>query len=149
MRRETRRLKDEGREMRNETRRLKDEERTDRDTAIRRIDQNARRDEKQEEKNYCRNIMIITIITIIINLLIENLLYMSMSVAKAWSCLRHPSIITSKHYRSINHSYSLWSLRLSFTTREPKLKPSLASFGTKALPARVKKKKFLKYLKFK
>ena len=62
----------------------------------------------------------------------------SVSVAKAWSCLTRPSIIISTHCRTIYHP-NLWFLSLSFTPLEPKLKPAMASFGTAILPERVSK----------
>ena len=58
------------------------------------------------------------------------------SVAKAWSCLDTPSIITSKHYRTFYHSY-LWSLCLSFKTPEPRLRSLKISQGYQILPKRV------------
>ena len=64
-------------------------------------------------------------------------LYLSVvSIAKAPSSLRSPSIITSNHCRTISHS-SLWPLRLSFNPRELRLRSLLVSLGIQILPARV------------
>ena len=64
-------------------------------------------------------------------------LYLSVvSIAKAPSSLRSPSIITSNHCRTISHS-SLWPLRLSFNPRELRLRSILVYLGIQILPARV------------
>ena len=70
------------------------------------------------------------------------------SIAKAWSCLSKPSIITSTHCRPIYHS-SLWCLSLSFQTLEPRLRSNRISRGFNKLPERVSKKYFILFISFK
>ena len=76
------------------------------------------------------NLLIITCL----NVKLFNVNLSVVSIAKATSSLSKPSIITSKHCRTIYH-FSLWCLSLSFQPLEPRLR--FVSRGFKKLPERV------------
>ena len=85
-------------------------------------------------KNEENQVLISTYSNILINscYFINNILSVA-SVAKAWSSLSTPSIITSLVCQTTRHS-SLWPLCLSFTTPELRLRPSGDSRSYQILP---------------
>ena len=89
---------------------------------------------KEDQENVTENVTEETQITIKYNHLKFNLSVVS--VAKAWSCLSNPSIITSKVCQPISRPF-LWLLRLSFIQPEPRLRLNRVSRGINILPARV------------